>query len=166
MVAEWFLKTSAKELIHHFPWEWIAFLIIQMADYLLVPSGATFSVVFAWFGLVSSLSFCFFACLRTFTDWCRVHRQQSREQKKFWSYIQCILLVKIGRLAPPHFDSMILFIHCRFHIFHGLRSCLIGPFMWLTQIFCFGLMSVRWFGVGCQGFSVWTGFFIWQGGLF
>ena len=39
-------------------------------------------VVFAWFGLVSLLSLCFFACLRSFTDWCIAHRQQSREQKK------------------------------------------------------------------------------------
>ena len=39
-------------------------------------------LVFAWFGLVSQLSLCFFACLRSFTDWCIVHRQQSREQKK------------------------------------------------------------------------------------
>ena len=38
-------------------------------------------LVFAWFGLVSLLSLCFFACLRSFTDWCIAHRQQSREQK-------------------------------------------------------------------------------------
>ena len=38
-------------------------------------------LVFAWFGLVSQLSLCFFACLRSFTDWCIAHRQQSREQK-------------------------------------------------------------------------------------
>ena len=36
----------------------------------------------------------------------------------------------------------------------------------LGSVFCVYLMSVRWFGVGCQGFSVWTGFFIWQGELF
>ena len=39
-------------------------------------------LVFAWFGLVSQLSLCFVACLRSFTDWCTAHRQQSREQKK------------------------------------------------------------------------------------
>ena len=44
--------------------------------------GLRFFVVFAWFGLVSQLSLCFFACLRSFTDWCIAHRQQSREQKK------------------------------------------------------------------------------------
>ena len=33
-------------------------------------------------GLVCLLSLCFFACLRSFTDWCIAHRQQSREQKK------------------------------------------------------------------------------------
>ena len=38
-------------------------------------------VVFAWFGLVSLFCLCFVACLRSFTDWCTAHRQQSREQK-------------------------------------------------------------------------------------
>ena len=44
-----------------------------------------FLLVF-WFllGLVWFPPFClcFFACLRSFTDWCTAHRQQSREQKK------------------------------------------------------------------------------------
>ena len=39
-------------------------------------------LVFAWFGLVSPFCLCFFACLRSFTDWCTAHRQQSREQKE------------------------------------------------------------------------------------
>ena len=39
-------------------------------------------VVFALFGLVSLFSLCLFACLRSFTDWCIAHRQQSREQTK------------------------------------------------------------------------------------
>ena len=33
-------------------------------------------------GLVWFLCLCFFACLRSFTDWCTAHRQQSREQKR------------------------------------------------------------------------------------
>ena len=36
-----------------------------------------------WSGFLLFLfCLCFFACLRSFTDWCIAHRQQSREQKK------------------------------------------------------------------------------------
>ena len=58
-------------------------------------------LVFAWFGLVSQLSLCFFACLRSFTDWCIAHRQQSREQKKSFGLV--VFLV-----CPPLF----FFPHC------------------------------------------------------
>ena len=52
------------------------------------PSLVVFLVVvFALFGLVSLLSLCLFACLRSFTDWCIAHRQQSREQKKLKAHI-------------------------------------------------------------------------------
>ena len=50
--------------------------------FLVVVGFSVGVLVFAWFGLVSLLSLCFFACLRSFTDWCIAHRQQSREQKK------------------------------------------------------------------------------------
>ena len=35
-----------------------------------------------WSGL---FCLCFYACLRSFTDWCTAHRQQSREQKKLYN---------------------------------------------------------------------------------
>ena len=58
-------------------------------------------VVFAWFGLVSLLSLCFFACLRSFTDWCIAHRQQSREQKNCVAFLrmqQVLEIRSVGRL--------------------------------------------------------------------
>ena len=36
----------------------------------------------------------------------------------------------------------------------------------LGSVFRDHLLSLRWVGVGCQGFSVCTGLFVWQGELF
>ena len=52
-------------------------------------------LVFAWFGLVSQLSHCFFACLRSFTDWCIAHRRPASKKKSS-------LFVEVCRLEKAH----------------------------------------------------------------
>ena len=70
-----------------------------------------FLVAFVWFSL------CLFfpllpACLSSFTDWCLVHRQQSREQKRI---LTCYLFrVLYPALASASGSRLDLELGCRF----------------------------------------------------